>query len=490
MKVVLIIMELIARITAVFIPGIILISCNQIVSVTPPDAPPPNGFIFIASYPEGFQIYLNGQERRRATPDSLTWLSNGTYMITLKKNLFRDTSITVNIVEGQKKSAFIDFSKNPSMLGSIFCDCYQEGAQIIIHDSATGKLTPDTLKNVIPGYYEIRYKLKNHLDDSLNVVVNSGNLSSLNMILVDSTLWQDYTTNNSSIRTNYLTCINIDKSDIIWAGTDSIGVINFDGHNWGGGYIYPNLPTKNINCIGVNAGNTLFFGTYGGFVTYNPGAIYGPFGPEVLPSLVIEAIAFDNAGNWYIGTMGGLTESSILNGFRNWVTFNSEFIPDNSVTSVFYDTFGNLWVGMPFSGIAKKDNYNNWGIINNSNNNIINNYVRAFAESPSGEIWVGFGKVLLTGGGLSYYNGSAWQNVYVLPPSSQTNEILIDKNNVKWVATDQGIVRFTTSSDAVIYNYNNTGININYLTGIAQDSKGNIWISTYGGGLVEYKGNH
>ena len=70
---------------AVFSLGIMLSSCNQKVSVTPPDTPPPDGYTFVNSYPEGFQIYLNGQERRRSTPDSLTWLKPGRYQITLNR---------------------------------------------------------------------------------------------------------------------------------------------------------------------------------------------------------------------------------------------------------------------------------------------------------------------------------------------------------------------------------------------------------------------
>ena len=97
----------------ILIVGIVLYSCGRQVSVTPPDAPPPNGFIYINSNPKGFTIYLDGKDRRRITPDSLTWLSNGTYKITLKKDLFRDSSFTFDILEGKKKSIYIDYSKNP-----------------------------------------------------------------------------------------------------------------------------------------------------------------------------------------------------------------------------------------------------------------------------------------------------------------------------------------------------------------------------------------
>ena len=478
----------------------ILNSCNQKVSVTPPDSPPPNGYIYITSNPKEFHIYLDGKARRRATPDSLKWLKTGTYLITLKKDLFRDTSFSADIVEGIKKSKFVDLTKDPLMLGRLYCDSRPEGAEIFVNDSSTGKLTPYTLKNIIPAYYEVRYHLKNHSDDSVNVPVSSNNLSKTFKILVDTTLWTDYTEENSGIggnyltgiRSNYLTCINIDKQGVIWVGTDSLGVKSFDGYNWGGQYIYPALPGKEVTCIAVNTDNTKFIGTGGGFVTHNGTmeTVYGPYGTEILPSLFVTAINFDNADNWYFGTTGGLTQSGISNGIRYWYTYSTNQLLYSWITAVFYDTFGNLWVGMHDKGIAKMDSYGNWKTINTSTNSIINNYVRAFAESPSREIWVGFGKETASGGGLSYYNGTSWQNVYTLPPSCQTNAIFIDQNDVKWVATDQGLVRFTNSADVTVFNYDNTGLNINDATGVAQDSRNNIWISTYGGGLIEYKGNH
>ncbi|HKJ82201.1 MAG TPA: two-component regulator propeller domain-containing protein, partial [Ignavibacteriaceae bacterium] len=168
--------------------------------------------------------------------------------------------------------------------------------------------------------------------------------------------------------------------------------------------------------------------------------------------------------------------------------YSFEAIPDTFITSICDDNSDHVWIGMKSHGVAEDVN-NNW-IVHEGRGTIINNDVRAIAASPLGEIWIGFGKKPASGTGLTSYNNGTWQNVYALPPSCQTNAIFIDQNNVKWVGTDQGFVHFTTSADAVTFNYDNTGLNINDVTGVAQDARGNIWISTYGGGLIEYKGNH
>ena len=476
----------------IIIIGIALYSCGRQVSITPPDAPPPSGYIYINSNPKGFDIYLDGNDRRRLTPDSLTWLSNGIYKITLKKDLFRDSSFNINIVEGEKKSVYIDFSKNPLMVGSIYCTSNPAGAEIFINDLSTGKLTPATLNNILPGNYKIRYSLRNHQDASQNVSVSSYNLSSVNMTLIDTSIWRVFNTNNSSIKTDNLTCLSVDKNDVVWIGTDSRGVISFNGNIWGGSEVTGSLLDWHINCIAVNNKNIKFFGTNNGFVTYDGShtQIYTtPMqGTAPLPSPIITAIAFDNSGNWFIGTQGGLIKSFMDQNTRAWLNYDS-FLPDKFITSLFYDNAANLWVGTHGYGIAKSDTNNNWEYFFTGNSPLINNFIRAFAQAPSGDIWVGFGSSVVLGGELAVYNGTTWQNYFVIPSSSQTSSLLVDKNNFKWAATDQGLVKFNTSSNAIIFNYYNTGININNATGIAQDSKGNIWISTYGGGLVEYKGN-
>ncbi len=469
---------------------LILSSCNSKVSITPPDSPPPDGYIYINTKPQGFQIYLDGKQRRRVTPDSLTWLTSGNHLVTLKKNLYRDTSFTINIVDGVKEQKFINYSDNYSMLGSISCDSKPEGAEIFINDSSTGSVTPATLSNILPGNYYVKFHIKNYQDDSVNVTISSGNKSSIQGFLVDTTIWSFYTTKNSQIKTDNLTCVGVGKNDVIWVGTSDQGVLSYNGSTWGGSQLYAALPSVQVNCISVTQDKVVFFGTSRGFVTYDGSSVkIYQLKTAVLPSFYINAICFDNTGNWYIATQEGLNKSSLYNGNRTWYTYPDSIVPSTQITCVLSDNSGNVWAGILNGGLSEITN-NSWQRFTQRGVGLVNDNVRAVAQSNTGTIWVGFGTKQSFGGGLSYYDGVNWQNANITPPYSQTNEIFIDKNNTKWVATDQGLVKFSSVSDVTIYNKDNTNLNINDVTGVAQDSKGNIWISTYGGGLVEYKGNH
>lgn len=463
-------------------------SCNKEVSVSPPDAPPPSGFVFINSYPTGFHIYLNSKATRRATPDSLTWLTTGSYLVTLKKDLFTDYSFTVKIVEGEKKSVFIDFSKNSFQLGNIYCTSKPGNAEIFLNDSITGHFTPYTLRMILPGEYKIRYQLKNCRDAVLSVTVSSNNTSNSQAVLVDTTLWQDYTTGTSGIPTNNLTCVAVDKNNVIWLGTNGAGFISYNGTNWQS-YTQGNslLPNNSVSTIAVDNNNLKFVGTVAGFVTFD-GSNMGFYGrlAAPLPDFNVEAFAFDKENNWYIGTHGGLTKKDVAG---IWTNYNSESVPDKIITALTVDNNDNLWVGMKNSGIARKTPSDLWVTFNQAGYKIISDNITALAASLSGQIWAGFDQNSVFGSGLSYFDGASWNNVYPIPASSKTNAVFIDSKNNKWVATDQGLVKFSSPSSPTLFNYDNTGLNISNVTGIAEDSFGNIWITT-STGLYEYKGNH
>ncbi len=458
-------------------------SCNKEVSVTPPDSPPPNGYIFINSNPPGFNIYLNNMERRRATPDSLTWLSTGIYLITLEKDLFKDTSISVSIVEGVKKSLFVDFTQDPSMKGNINCTSIPSNAEILINDSSTGLYTPCTI-SVMPGYYYIKYRFKNYRDDSVLTTVSSGNTSSANSILVDTALWQDYTTSNSGITTDILNCVAVDKNNIIWVGSSIGGYLSFNGTTW---QTYYNSLSNTIDCITVDANNIKYIGTTRGLVVINSGTSTHEYGfmSSGLPDYHINALAVDNNGNCYIGTNASITQ------FPGW----ADYTPSNGapitipITSLVLVGNNNIWAGIMNYGIAEGFPLNSWQFYTTYSANIISDNITALAASPTGEVWAGFANESIFGNGLCYFDGSSWNKVYPIPSSSSTNTIFIDRNNVKWVGTNQGLIKFSSPSSVTTFNYNNTGLNITNVTGISQDSFGNIWIAT-SSGLFKYKGNH
>jgi len=466
-------------------------SCTKDVSVTPPDAPPPNGYLYVDSYPTGFHIYINGLPGRRATPDSLTWLSTNNYSITLKKDLYRDTTINIEIIEGVKKKIFVDFSKNPLMLGGISLKSNPSDASVFINDSNTNKKTPVTLTGLLPGYYTIKLHADNHRDDTLQVVVSSSNISSAQKTLVDTTLWNNFDLENSKIATNQLTCLAIDKDNIIWLGDPGNGLLKFDGKVWEnfGDKIPPGPAQDSINCIFVDNNNNKWVGTeYGGVVEIS-GNNVSVFGPRSsgLPDFRILSIVGDKNGNMYFGTMKGLSEYNVDGG---WTTISNELIPlpstEEWITALTIDANQNIWVGSKSSGIAELGHQI---LFSSSNSSIISNEITTLATSGA-KVWAGHPAGQVFGTGISYYNGSNWQPTYPLQTGSFAQCIFIDHLGNQWFGTNKGLVKQNFSGGTILFDPESTGLNILDVRGIAEDQSGNIWIATYGGGLIEYKGNH
>lgn len=469
----------------VFLMSLIL-CCEQEVSVSPPDEPPPDGQLFIDSNPPGAHIYLNGKDRRRITPDSLLWLETNSYLITLKKELFRDTSITVMVTEGKKSFYFVDYTKNPYMKGKILCDAKPDGSRIILNGKPTGLNTPATIHDLMPGNYTVRYQYDNHRDDSVSVTVSSKTIIEAKTTLVDTTIWTDITTSTSSIPTNNLTCMLIDENDVLWIGTEEKGLLKYDGNTWES-YSPANslMQDYRVSSICFDSDGVLWAGNKLGVFLIGDGFTekYNNIGAKPFTDTDIKSIASFTDQIIHIAT-SITTVFSNLNywGNRDWIlkTRASYGINSDNFTAAAIDKSGTTYTGTGQSGIIVGES----NPLNTSNSNILANKIGAITADPAGGVWIGFKSGLGSSTGFSYYNGTFTNYLNILQTGSSTNTIYIDDQNIKWFGTNAGLCKYNTPSDFQSFTQESTGLKINDVRGVAKDSKGRVWIATNGGGLI------
>lgn len=474
------------------LPLVILISlfffnsCEQEVSVSPPDEPPPDGKLFIDSNPPGAQIYLNNKDRRRVTPDSLLWLESNNYSVTLKKDLFRDTTITVTVIEGEKSYYFVDYTQNPFMKGSINCNAKPYGAEIILNGKPTGLVTPAKITDLMPGSYTVRYNLFNHRDDSVSVTVSSKSNLEAKTTLVDTTLWTDLNTFTSSIPTNYLTCLLIDENDVLWIGTEDKGLLKYDGNIWQS-YSPANslLQDSRVSSIAFDSEGTLWVGNKSGVFLlgktftekYNNIAAK----PFIDPNVKSIATGSDNIVHLATNTT---TLFFFINywGFRDWTlkTRTDYGVASDNLTAAAIDLNGTTYTGTAVSGLIIGAS----SPLNVSNSGILANKISVLTPDPAGGMWIGYKAGFGTRTGFSYYQGSFFNYIDVLQNGVSTNTIYIDPENIKWFGTDGGLYKYINPGYFESFTQESTGLNINDVRGIAKDSKGRVWIATYGGGLI------
>lgn len=501
-------------ITILFSLWIILFisSCEKELSTTPPEEPPPTGVLYINTAPLGYQIWLDGKNTGRITPDSIPWIEEKEYQVTLKRFRWRDTSFTMHAYETHPVDTLIDYYKNPAMYGRIDFKSDPTNTKIFFNDSLLGISTPYQLKKVLPGRYKVRYTMENHRDGLLAVDVYSSKTSTAFYKLRDTSLWVDYTIYNSGLPYNALSSIIIDQNNVKWIGTLDKGLIKMVGTTFTQLSVSNSgLPSNKIKSLEIDLENKLWIGTdEGGLVIYDgiDWTIYNRSNSS-LPSNTVTAIEFtQNAGSVLIGTSNNVVEK-IGDSFTSYKFIDLANVIV-SVTDLYQENETTFWVGTSNYGIyrfsgRKFEEFINWEK-NPFNTNIqkhapTRNIVKIKSDL-NGNVWVGsnFDFVEYTvqpgnrivrktkNGGVSVYNGNSWTGDMFIVAPNEINDLYCDDKNQIWVGTEEGLYVYSTINykKKFIKDFNElSGGNV---TGIAKDKNGIVWITTFDGGLNKYKG--
>ncbi|MFQ5768914.1 MAG: PEGA domain-containing protein [bacterium] len=115
--------------------------------------------------------------------------------------LFMEVSITALVLFG--------CSSNPTKpeepeVGSIFVDSVPSGANIFLDNAKTGKITPDTLKNVAVGTHTIKLTRNNYADTTLTVTVTANEVTNVSITMFSLAAiyagnWSGSTSQNLSV---------------------------------------------------------------------------------------------------------------------------------------------------------------------------------------------------------------------------------------------------------------------------------------------------
>ncbi|MCZ6702871.1 MAG: PEGA domain-containing protein [Ignavibacteria bacterium] len=460
--------------------------CDKEVSQTPTAPPPSEGFIFVNSNPHGFAIYQNGRNTGRFTPDSLTFLEPDDYEITLKKLYWKDTSVVVNVIEEEPSSVDIDYLSNPSMFGDLIFFSIPIGAQIIINDSLINKTTPDTLYDLLPGKYNVIFRLQEHREEMFEAIVESGIKKNYNAALRDTSVWVDFQVFNSGIQSNVLSAIALDQNDVKWIGSLTIGAISFDDNE----FINYNemnspLPDNKVNCISVDPQNKVWIGTDFGVAVFDRfnWTIYNRENSG-LTSEVINSIKFDDNGNVWIGTSSGLVKFDGV----EWQIFNDSELRIWAMDCDFDDT-DVKWIGTKREGIFTLEN-ETLVFIPDSIFNYPTLKISSVARDGVGNIWFSHMPDGVKRSGVSFWDGSIFNNTFLGSPINNVNHINIDVTNNKWVSTWQGFVWFDVQNLTQTFTELNSLISSNITNSSVRDQNGVVWITTQGSGLNKFKVNN
>lgn len=466
-----------------FVVLLLSYGCDKEVSRTPTAPPPSEGLVNVNSNPQGFAIYQNGRNTGRFTPDSLTFLEPGNYEITLKKLYWKDTSVVVSVTEEKPSSVDIDYLSNPSMFGDLTFFSTPSGAQIIINDSLLNKTTPDTLYDLLPGKYNVIFKLNDHRDEIFEAIVESGLRKNYSAAMRDTSVWVDYQVFNSDIQSNLLTAIAIDLDGVKWIGSLDEGLISYNDIE----FINYNennspLPDNIINSISVDNMNKKWIGTNFGIVVFD-GTNWTIYNRDNsgLSSEIINSIKFDDEGNVWIGTTSGLVKFDGV----NWQVFNDPGFRVWAMDSEL-DNTGVVWIGTKREGIVKLEN-ETLTFLPDSIYNYPTVNISSVTKDLFGNIWFSHMPESERRSGVSFWDGNLFNNTFLGSALNNVNHIHVDITNNKWISTWEGFVWFDEQNSTRTFTVSNSLISSNQTNASARDGNGVVWITTQGGGLNKFK---
>lgn len=159
------------------------------------------------------------------------------------------------------------------------------------------------------------------------------------------------------------------------------------------------------------------------------------------------------------------------------------------VVETFQDSKGNLWFGTLAKGVAKYDGKNL--VYLTTKDGLPSNRVTNVIEDSLGNLWFG------TGAGLSKFDGKTFANYSEKDGlcSDMISNLFIDRKGIFWIGTWGGVCKFNgTQFENVLIPYPKIETKINpdtkdWITSIAEDSKGHIWFGRDGYGASKFDGN-
>ncbi len=161
-----------------------------------------------------------------------------------------------------------------------------------------------------------------------------------------------------------------------------------------------------------------------------------------------------------------------------------EHFPDNNVYTMFKDSKGLVWYGTMF-GLIMSDgsNYFRFSYDPNDSSSISNDDIVSIFEDSKGRMW--FGSFL---GGLNVYERSTGKFSRFLAERKQLTDntvwcITEDRKGIIWAGTDNGLNKLENDTWSR-FDYSNSDTLSQKVISLAADEFDNLYIGTFGSGLV------
>lgn len=306
------------------------------------------------------------------------------------------------------------------------------------------------------------------------------------VFLCNLSLAQEYRFNEYTIEDgipqNFIYSINQDARGYLWIGTGE-GLCKFDGRNFVSFSSLDGLAEDVITCSFESTEGTVWFGhNEGGITKFKNGSFTTLNSTE--NEVTGKINGFTKAGDdvFFVSQNQGLFQIS-----NDSITKIGSFGKDNFFCVQSFDS-NNILIGTDEGTIHIQKNGANWVSMATNQEN---SWVSAMTKSNEpGVILIGFkeGRLLKSRVHENKIQFSTWNSETDISEYEIQN-IMQDKDDNIWMGTfGQGLIKLEVDTSSAgefdITSYNeNTGLASNFVQSAFQDREGNIWVGTFGQGL-------
>ncbi len=316
-----------------------------------------------------------------------------------------------------------------------------------------------------------------------------------------------FLSDDQGLQSPYINLMLEDSRGHMWFGAGST-VIRYDAENF---FRYTPKEgllkfTNSLKSIMEDSKGNIWFGGWGGVCYYDgQNFVHFPSEEEYGEGKLKNAGAImeDSKGNiWfysrnlyqYDGRNFNIYEISRVH-LRDKNEINTWYA-NNDISEIMEDSRGHLWLATLGSGVMRFDGKQLVQLT--EKDGLVHNSISSIMEDSKGSIWFGSGGQGIRGKGVSRYMPDLSTNSVggTLTNFSKEDglsgdriqEILEDAAGNIWFSTfDGGICQF----DGKYFTHftKEEGMSSSNMLGMMKDSQGTIWIGTYGGGVNKFKPN-
>lgn len=268
-----------------------------------------------------------------------------------------------------------------------------------------------------------------------------------------------------------------DSKSYLWMATQGGGVTRFDGDQFQTLTTKDGLPSNYVQTIFEDSKNTIWFGTKTGLASFNHKEVTWSQKAE----MIIHTIHEHNDSTLWLGTQRGI--HSFNKKTFKLTKLDLEIIINRNKVNDFWQVNNALWVATSRGiFIIENDEIKRLSI----NEGLLSEDIKHFEIDHKGNIWA-----VQFAGGISCINPKTKTIIeeYNQKEIQRAQHLFIDDENQKWISTqNRGIYIYNPIDSSLTAISEQAGLSHNNVQSVFQDTWGNKWIATSGGGVNKFLG--